>query len=478
MQEAWANSLDLHLETNGPRIRAGVEAALRDAVRSGRLPSGARLPSSRVLARDLGVARNTVADAYAQLSAEGWLTARTGDGTWVAKQHAPPPLPSMPAPSPAQRPLRHDLRPGIPDLGLFPRRAWLAATRTVLRETPDDSFGYSDPRGLLRLRAALAGYLARARGVAADPEHIVICAGFSHGLAVLGRLLRDQGADSIAVEGYGHLSHHALLEAAGLRLVLLPVDADGARPDALGGASAALLTPAHQFPLGVTMQPARRRVFADWASRGGGLVIEDDYDGEFRYDRQPVGAMQALAPERVVYAGTASKSLAPGLRLGWLVLPARLVDPAVAAVQSTGAASGVLDQLTLAHLLETGGYDRQVRAARLEYRRRRDGLVAALARSSPDLRVAGIAAGLHALVDLTGGLSENDVISEAAERQLALQGLGSFSASADHDRPALVIGYARPPEHGYTAALARLCAALSGRSSRMAAKPRAPRGAL
>src|SRR6266699_3494450 len=226
MVEIWANSLDLHLDATGSRIRAAVETALRDAVRAGRLAAGTRLPSSRALAADLGVARNTVADAYAQLEAEGWLVARTGAGTWVADHHQPIPAPEpTPAPKGAASAARYDLRPGVPDLGAFPRQAWLAAARSALRATPDRLLGYADPRGLPELRVALAGYLARARGVAAHPDRIVVCAGFTHGLALLCRLLHARGAERMAVEAYGHMSHHRLVEAQGLRLVLLPVDA-------------------------------------------------------------------------------------------------------------------------------------------------------------------------------------------------------------------------------------------------------------
>jgi GntR family transcriptional regulator/MocR family aminotransferase len=469
MAETWANhEIDLHLELAGPRVRAGLETALRDAVRAGRLRPGARLPATRALAADLGIARNTVADAYGQLVAEGWLTARTGSGTWVT-QH---PAPARGAPGSDQPDLTHpryDLRPGVPDLSAFPRRAWLAAERKALSATPDHVLGYPDPRGLPQLRLALADYLARARGVTASPGRIVVCAGFAQGLALLGQVLRARGATTIATEACGHPGHRLIAQAHGLRLTSLPVDAGGAVPDGLstggrGAADAVLLTPAHQFPLGVTLRPQRRRAIVEWAVDTGGLVIEDDYDGEFRYDRQPVGAMQALAPEHVVYAGTASKSLMPGLRLGWLVLPAPLVGEVVAAKEAAGGLTGSLDQLTLAEFISSGGYDRQIRHARLAYRRRRDRLVTALRLQVPHARVTGIAAGLHALVQLAGPDSEDDVTARAARHGLAVEGLGHYRAAGQY-APALVIGYARPPEHGFTTALARLCAALTGAPS-------------
>jgi GntR family transcriptional regulator / MocR family aminotransferase len=461
--EAAQASVDLHLDLplphgprnphgpRGTRVRRGLESALRDAVRTGRLGPGTRLPSSRALAADLGLARNTVAEVYSQLVAEGWLTARTGSGTAVAERRA-----ADPGPRPQARPQvtvpRYDLRPGVPDLSAFPAGAWLATARKVLAAAPRELLDYPDPRGLPQLRAALAGYLARARGVAADPGRIVICAGFTHGLAVTCAALRSSGAATLAVEAYGHQAHRGLALAQGLRLRPLPVDASGAVIGDADGADAALLTPAHQFPLGVTLHPRRRREAARWA----GVVIEDDYDGEFRYDRQPVGALQALAPDHVIYAGTASKSLAPALRLGWLVVPPRLLD-AVAA-QLTAGPSG-LDQLTLAEFIDSGGYDRQIRRARLAYRRRRDRLTAALHRHGR--HVTGIAAGLHAVLDVPGADAERQLIAQAAEHGLALLGLESFRAPGPSaDRAGLVIGYGRPPEHAYTTALARLCAIL------------------
>ena len=345
-----------------------------------------------------------------------------------------------------------DLRPGVPDLSAFPAGAWLATARKVLASAPRQLLDYPDPRGLPQLRAVLAGYLARARGVAADPGRIVICAGFAHGLAVTCAALRAAGAATLAVEAYGHQAHRNLAQAQGLRLCPLPVDGSGAVIGDAAGADAALLTPAHQFPLGVTLHPRRRREAARW----GGVVIEDDYDGEFRYDRQPVGALQALAPDHVVYAGTASKSLAPTLRLGWLVVPPRLLD-AVAA-QLTAGPSG-LDQLTLAEFIDSGGYDRQIRRTRLAYRRRRDRLAAAL--RGHGHHVTGIAAGLHAVLELPAADTERHLITRAAGHGLAVQGLESFRADGTSaDRAGLVIGYGRPPEHAYTTALARLCAVL------------------
>jgi GntR family transcriptional regulator / MocR family aminotransferase len=467
MQQSWANyGIDLHLELAGSRVRAGLETALRDAVRSGRLAPGVRLPSSRDLAADLGIARNTVADAYGQLVAEGWFEARTGSGTWVAARPASAAqLPAKPASGSAVP--GYDLRAGVPAVSAFPRRAWLAAARTALGSADDIALGYPDPRGLPELRAALVRYLGRARGVIASPENVLICAGFAHGLALICRVLAERGGTAVAMEAYGHPLHRRITAAQGIRPCPLSVDADGAVPGALespGGApavSAVLPTPAHQYPLGMTLAPARRTGFVRWAARTGSLIIEDDYDGEYRFDRQPVGAMQALAPEHVVYAGTASKSLAPGLRLGWLVVPATMTDEVVAAKETSGGANGTLDQLTLAAFIESGGYDRQIRQSRLAYRRRRDRLIAVLRRQAPATRLTGIAAGLHALAELPGHASETDVIASAARHGVAVDGLGAYTAPGYERGPALVIGYGRPAEHAFTTAVGRLCAALA-----------------
>src|SRR5512146_267802 len=350
MARSWAiGDVDLHLDVDGTRVRGALERTLRDALRSGRLAPGTRLPSSRSLARDLRIARNTVAAAYAQLVAEGWLEGRQGAGTRVALHRAGgQPAPSAPPPPRAPR---FDLRPGVPDLTAFPRDGWLAAARRALREAPYDALGYGDPRGRIELRRALAEYLARARGVAASPDRIVICTGLVQGLS----LVRAALGTTWTAEEYGHAAHRRGLDAAPL-----PVDDDGAVISELGAAGAVLLTPAHQFPLGSTLSPQRRREVVAWARSTGGTVVEDDYDGEFRYDRRPVGALQALAPEHVSYAGTASKSLAPGVRLGWLVVPGSLLDPLLAA-RAHGDWPSAIDQLTLAELIAAGGYDRHVR---------------------------------------------------------------------------------------------------------------------
>ncbi|MET9194693.1 PLP-dependent aminotransferase family protein [Streptomyces olivaceus] len=460
MAKPWATlGFDLHLEPAGPGLRRGLTGALREAVRTGRLAPGTRLPSSRTLAADLGIARNTVADAYADLVAEGWLTARQGSGTRVADRAVVPPADTAPRPRGPARPA-YDLRPGTPDLASFPRAEWLKAARRALTAAPNDALGYGDPRGRPELRGALAGYLARARGVRADPERLLVCGGFAHGLTLLATVLRARGVHTVAVESYGLHVHRDLLAAAGLRTVPLPLDADGTDPDVPPGAGAVLLTPAHQFPLGMPLLPDRRAAVVDWARRTGGLVLEDDYDGEFRYDRQPVGALQGLDPDRVVHLGTASKSLAPGLRLAWMVLPPGLTD-ALTAARGGQDTSGTLDQLTLAEFLSSGAYDRHVRSARLRYRRRRDALVAEVAVRAPEVRVTGIAAGLHAVLRLPPG-TERPVLRAAAWQGLGLHGLAPFRHPDATTDPvdAVVVGYGTPPDHAWAGALEALCRAL------------------
>ncbi|MGA5501889.1 PLP-dependent aminotransferase family protein [Streptomyces umbrinus] len=482
MVKSWATfGVDLHVDVTrtGSGLRKGLTDALRAAVRGGRLAPGTRLPSSRSLAADLGIARNTVADAYADLVAEGWLTARQGSGTRVAERAVVAPASAPPRPRTPGGPA-YDLVPGTPDLASFPRAEWLKASRRALAAAPYDALGYGDPRGRVELRTALASYLARARGVRADPERILICSGFAHGLMLLGAVLRQRGARALAMESYGLDVHWNLVERAGLRSVTLPFDELGTRTEELtggglggsgsasggkgggpGGVRAVLLTPAHQFPMGVPLHPDRRAAVVDWARRTGGLILEDDYDGEFRYDRQPVGALQGLDPDHVVYMGTASKALAPGLRLGWLVLPPDLAAEVAAAKGYADWSCGVLDQLTLAEFITSGAYDRHVRASRLRYRRRRDHLVSALAAHAPSVTATGIAAGFHAVLQLPPG-TEQSVVRAVVWQGLAVHGLTRYRHPSATAPPldALVVGYGTPTDSGWPGALEALIRAL------------------
>ncbi|MFL6123319.1 PLP-dependent aminotransferase family protein [Actinophytocola sp.] len=463
MADSWVNlaarlGSDLHLELAGSGgRRAALIGALRAAIRDGRLTPGTRLPPYRSLAADLGLARNTVAEAYAELVAEGWLVARQGSGTRVAPRTEPARAPRGSTPTPARAaPPAHNLRQGQPDAASFPRSAWLAAARRALGAAPNDAFGPGDPQGRPELRRALAEYLARARGVRTTPERIVVCSGVAHALRLLfgGRVLRGP----LAVESYGLAFHRGILDTAAVRTVPLPLDDRGARTDELGdGVRAALLTPAHQFPTGGPLH-ARRRVSAvDWARTRGGLILEDDYDGEFRYDREPVGAVQGLDPDRVIYLGSLSKSLSPALRLGWLVLPEHLVTPVLTAKGEREAWASVVDQLTLAEFIGSGHYDRHIRRMRQHYRTRRDRLLDTLAANAPHITSTGIAAGLHAVLRLPPG-TEASTVDAAAAHAIALDGLAAFrhpdATMPGHD--GLVIGYSTPPDHSYGPALEAL----------------------
>ncbi|MDG4824119.1 PLP-dependent aminotransferase family protein [Asanoa sp. WMMD1127] len=447
----WAAfGVDLHLDLPAGGRRAGLERALRAAIRAGRLAPGSRLPATRALAAETGVARGTVAAAYDQLVAEGYLTARTGSGTTVAP--VPPPVAFTPAAT-TPAPPRFDLRPGAPDVSAFPTTAWLRASRRALARVPAATFDYGDPRGHVALRSALAEYLGRARGVLAHPDRIVVTSGYVQALALLAGLHRV-----VAMEDPGLAFHRAVVRRAGARVVPLAVDESGARLPSASDVDMVVLTPAHQYPTGVTLAPARRRAFADC----GALVVEDDYDGEFRYDRQPVGAVQGVAPERVAYVGTAAKTLGPALRLGWMVLPERLVEPVVAAKRHTDYHTEVVGQLTLAEMITSHAYDRHVRAARARYRARRDLLLARLRGA----RVGGVAAGLHALVELPpGGPREADVLAEAARRGLALGDLGSHWHAPGGHPQGIIVGYGTPGEARYPAALDVLARVLRAQTS-------------
>jgi GntR family transcriptional regulator/MocR family aminotransferase len=457
-------------------LAAGLHQAITEAIRDGRLAASDPLPSSRALASDLGVARGTVVEAYQQLTAEGWLVSRQGQGTRVAT------LPSV-APDPGEPPqppvFRHDLRPGHADPSSFPRRRWAAVIRRVLTEAPDEAFGYADPRGRPELRAALARYLGRARGVRASAGNILVCAGAGHGLSIAIRALAARGAKTLAAEDPGSPPLREIAAAAGLAVVPLPCDDQGARVDALArlDADAVVVTPAHQYPLGVTMAAGRRGELIGWAARSGGTIVEDDYDGELRYDRQPVGALQALDPARVIYLGTTSKSLAAALRVGWLAVPPQLTGELAEVARLINAWPSSLEQLALAAFIDGGMFDQHIRRMRGIYRQRRDLLAATLAARIPAVRVTGIAAGGHALARLPQpGPGEQEIIDGAARRGLALEGLSAFRLGAarpgpeapddkdapdDRDGPngrgpALVIGYGSPAGRSYRAAIAAL----------------------
>lgn len=455
MSGSWAiPGLDLHVELDRGRKAASLEQALRAAVREGRLTAGIRLPSTRTLAADLGIARNSVAGVYAQLTAEGWFEARVGAGTWVSS-HAGA---AAPARESLQRPGAGglDLRGGIPDASGFPRRAWAAAARRAALDATAAELGYAPTAGATSLRTSLAEYLGRTRGVVATPDQVLVGHGFGELLGLACRALAAVGARRIGMEEVGHEVHRDIVRAAGLTPVPLPVDGDGADVAYVDDdVDAMLLTAAHQFPTGVPLAATRRIAAVRWAERTGGLVIEDDYDGEFRYDRRAIGALQSLSPEHVLYAGTASKSLAPAVGLAWAVVPDRMLPAVVAERRRSGAAVDVLNQLALRALIESHELDRNVRRLRAEYRSRRLALEARVADELPGCRVTGLSAGLHCLLELPPGTSEERVSEEAARLGLRLAGLGSFRLQGTEWRhpPAMVVGYGAPPAHRFDEAL-------------------------
>jgi GntR family transcriptional regulator/MocR family aminotransferase len=456
MSGSWANSgAELLLDLRGSHRRADLEAVLRDAIRSGRLTVGTSLPSSRSLAAELGVARNTVADAYGQLVAEGWLASRQGSGTRVAERHVGAERPAARS-SAATSGSRFNLTSGQPDVAGFPRAAWLSASRRALTHAPNELLGYPDPRGLLSLRESLTEYLARVRGVRTTPDHLMICSGFTQALNLLSVTLRRQGASTVSVESYGFDQHRDVVRAAGLATVPVTVDADGARTTELPDSEAVLLTPAHQFPLGVALTPERRSAALAWARAGGRLVIEDDYDGEFRYDRKPIGALQGLAPDSVAYVGTASKSLAPALGLAWMAVPPRLLDEVLFTKTNSDGYTGIFEQLALDEFIRSGAYERHVRRSRLRYRKRRDQLLERLSPLERPVRISGIAAGLHAVVELPH-LPQSDeaaIRTRAARSGLAITPLSDFRYTPDPSaRAGFVIGYGTPPDHDFAAAV-------------------------
>jgi GntR family transcriptional regulator/MocR family aminotransferase len=416
-----------------------IERSLREQIRSGRLPADTRLPSTRGLAGELGVSRGVVTEAYGQLAAEGYLTTSQGAPVRVAKAvraasdrpHARSLLQRFP----------YNFHPGLPDLADFPREAWLRSLRTALRDSPLDSLGYGDPRGVPALREALAGYLGRVRGADADPEHMLVCTGFMQGFSMLCRALRSRGVEQVALEDPGWHPHRLIVEQAGLEVVPIPVDEGGLRVDALAAsdASAVLLTPAHQFPTGAVLAPERRAALIEWAEEER-LIVEDDYDSEYRYDRVAVGALQGLAPEQIAYIGSASKRLAPGMRLGWMLLPSWLTWELTATKTIEDGGSEAIGQLALGDFIARGELDRHVRRMRLRYQHRRECLLEALAHWLPYARVSGADAGLFELVHLPEDVDESLLLRAAGELGVGAEGL-ALHRFVPNDQPGLLLGY-------------------------------------
>ncbi|GGU65416.1 GntR family transcriptional regulator [Streptomyces albospinus] len=442
----------------GTPLRGQLESALRHAVRAGRLASGQRLPASRVLAADLGVSRRLVVDVYDQLTAEGYLTARAGSGAWVSDLATPTDSARTSNGSAELPPLRWDLRPGVPSLAHFPRQQWRRAWLSALTGACDADLGYPQAAGHSRLREAVAAYLNRVRGVAATPATTLICAGFTQGLDLLCRTLRAGGARTVALEDPG-LPHRArIVRHAGLTPLPVPVDADGLVVTALPdhGVDAVLTTPAHQFPTGAVLASHRREALLAWAGRAGALVLEDDYDGEFRFDRRAIGALQGLAPNSVVYLGSTSKTLAPALRLGWLVSPPQLVGRLTAGKFLTDHGTATLDQLALTEMINSGAYDRHIRQTRSRYKAQREALEAAVSRHHVPLRLTGVPAGVQTLATLLGGHDGNGLVRRAATDGIALDSVTRYHLAPGKPARSLVIGYGNITPHGIDRAMAAL----------------------
>jgi GntR family transcriptional regulator / MocR family aminotransferase len=441
--------MDLQVEfAPGVPLRRQLERQLRDAIRSGRLGAGSSLPSSRVLAEELGVSRGVVVDCYAQLTTEGYLSSRPGSGTRVAYAPIPPqPAGARPQAAVAATPrIRYDLRPGQADFHAFPRSQWQAALTRTLRELPDLRLTYAEHRGIHELRHAVAEYLRRARAVVADSDDVVIFCGLSHGLTALWHVLGEQGARRVAVEDPGWRWQTRTVEYAGLEAVPVRVDDEGLVVSELARArvDAVVLTPAHQYPTGVVLSPERRGQLIEWARRHGALIVEDDYDAEYRYDRKPVAALQGLAPDVVVFAATTSKTLAPSLRIGWMVLPRRLVAPVTDVQRVTAAQPSVIDQAALATFIAEASLDRHLRRMRRRYHAKRDLLMSALAQHLPDARVSGAAGGLHLLATLPQGIDERATTEAAKHSGVAVHGLQRHCTVHAPMPPAVLLGYALP----------------------------------
>jgi GntR family transcriptional regulator / MocR family aminotransferase len=443
----------LSIDRDGPHtLGAQIEDQLRRAIRTGALRAGAQVPSTRDLARQLGISRRVAVEAYSQLAAEGYLSLRQGARPRVSATAAGAANQAEPkAPEAAPR---FDFRPSVPDVSAFPRTAWLRSLREALATLTDAELGYGDPAGDPPLREALADYLGRVRGVVADPARIVVTNGYGQAQNLVCQALAGQGARRIALEDPCNPEQHAIALRAGLLPVKVAVDEHGLRVDELDDAiDAVIVTPAHQHPTGVVLAPERRTALLRWLRDHDALAIEDDYDAEYRYDRAAVGALQGLEPERIVYAGSASKTLAPALRLGWLVVPAQHLGPIRREKHLADQGTARIEQHAFGDFIARGELDRHLRRMRARYRARRDALVEAVADELPEASIKGIAAGLHVTVELPAGYDDQAIKAAAHERRIVFNTMSDYSETA---KPTLMLGYGQLPEPAIRAGVREL----------------------
>jgi GntR family transcriptional regulator/MocR family aminotransferase len=430
-----------------------------------------------------------VQECFAQLIAEGYLESRVGSATRVAPGIAGAAglagpgraagaggapgsaaaatgaaglaaAAGAPGGEPAPR-LIADFRSGVPDLAAFPRGDWVWAMKEACREVATADLDYGDPRGSPVLRRVVAGYVRRVRAAVAHPDLIVVCTGFAQGLSLSLRALAGCGVSRVAFEdpGYGHAMTSSTIRAAGAAgqvPVHIPVDDEGLDVAALAasGAHAVVITPAHQSPTGVVLTARRRHALVEWAVSNRAYIIEDDYDSEFRYDREPVGVIQGLAPDQVITIGTVSKALAPAIRLGWILAPAELAGAIAAEKTLSDRGTSGLDQLAVASLLESGRYDRHLRRMRASYGKRREALIRALGQHAPGIRLTGLAAGFHAVAHLPGGAGEAAVVAAARERLVGLYGMSLNRSDGAVSPPQLVLGFGNVGERAIEAGVA------------------------
>lgn len=436
-----------------------LEEQMRSAIRSEAFAAGAELPSTRVLAEDLGVSRGVIVRAYSQLAAEGYLALRQGAAVTVRAPVRVDPMRARP-PDEGCR-VVYDLRPHLPEINGFPRQAWLRAVRESLERARAADLTYTDSAGLWDLRVEVANYLARARGVLAHPEHTLISGGSTHALSLVSRVLARRGQTRMAFENPSHPVLRNAAVVGGQTVVAAEVDEQGVRPDSIRAADTVFVTPAHQFPTGVVLSAGRRVDLIAWAHEADALILEDDYDAEFRYDRAPVGALQGLAPDRVVYIGSTGKTFAPALRLGWVVLPSDLFDEVSTELFSSQLQISGFNQLAFASFLRRGDFDRHLRRMRQVYRARRDLVVSLLRELLPEHRVSGIAAGLHVLLEMPSSESAEAARIEAESAGIVVESLEQHSFADYAGRAGLLIGYGGLPEPSLEHAVRRLAKIIS-----------------